>query len=255
DPGDDRLVDHRLSEPAGVVGAAHSLEHPVDARRPLENVRPETRGRGGAGAEDRSIPQDALRCVATKDEPGLPGACLAARADRPAARHAQMRADGDSALEPQDEVLAVRVYRLERATVDLVGDALGLRARMRRLRGDTLADEHLEAARRPVERIALGHVLHGSPRRRTGTCNDPQAPDTPGVTWPRIVLAPLAGGPSTPELAAAVANAGGLGFVAAGYLSAGEFATKLARARQLTDGPLGANVFLLRHVPIHPEAP
>ena len=32
-----------------------------------------------------------------------------------------------------------------------------------------------------------------------------------------IVQAPLAGGPSTPELAAAVANAGGLGFVAAGY--------------------------------------
>ena len=35
---------------------------------------------------------------------------------------------------------------------------------------------------------------------------------------PPVVLAPLAGGPSTPELAAAVANAGGLGFVAAGYL-------------------------------------
>ena len=35
-----------------------------------------------------------------------------------------------------------------------------------------------------------------------------------------VVQAPLAGGPSTPELAAAVSNAGGLGFVAAGYLSA-----------------------------------
>jgi nitronate monooxygenase len=33
-----------------------------------------------------------------------------------------------------------------------------------------------------------------------------------------IVLAPLAGGPSTPRLAAAVTNAGGLGFLAAGYL-------------------------------------
>jgi nitronate monooxygenase len=74
------------------------------------------------------------------------------------------------------------------------------------------------------------------------------------VTWPRIVLAPLAGGPSTPELAAAVANAGGLGFVAAGYLSADEFAARLARARQLTDGPLGANVFVLRDVRIDQEA-
>jgi len=35
-----------------------------------------------------------------------------------------------------------------------------------------------------------------------------------------IVLAPLAGGPSTPELAAAVSNAGGFGFLAAGYLAA-----------------------------------
>ncbi|MDP9345916.1 MAG: nitronate monooxygenase, partial [Actinomycetota bacterium] len=32
-----------------------------------------------------------------------------------------------------------------------------------------------------------------------------------------VVQAPMAGGPSTAELAAAVANAGGLGFVAAGY--------------------------------------
>lgn len=34
-----------------------------------------------------------------------------------------------------------------------------------------------------------------------------------------IVLAPMAGGPSTPELVAAVSNAGGLGMMAAGYLS------------------------------------
>jgi NAD(P)H-dependent flavin oxidoreductase YrpB (nitropropane dioxygenase family) len=34
-----------------------------------------------------------------------------------------------------------------------------------------------------------------------------------------FVQAPMAGGPSTPELAAAVASAGGFGFVAGGYLS------------------------------------
>src|SRR5215217_1587905 len=34
-----------------------------------------------------------------------------------------------------------------------------------------------------------------------------------------IVQAPMGGGPSTPELAAAVANAGGMGFLAAGYKS------------------------------------
>jgi nitronate monooxygenase len=62
---------------------------------------------------------------------------------------------------------------------------------------------------------------------------------------PPVVLAPLAGGPSTPELAAAVANAGGLGFVAAGYLRPEAFAEQLNRARGLTDGQLGANVFVL----------
>jgi nitronate monooxygenase len=67
---------------------------------------------------------------------------------------------------------------------------------------------------------------------------------------PSVVLAPLAGGPSTPELAAAVANAGGLGFVAAGYLSPEAFAGQLARARRLTDGPLGANVFVLEQTRI-----
>jgi nitronate monooxygenase len=71
---------------------------------------------------------------------------------------------------------------------------------------------------------------------------------------PRIVLAPLAGGPSTPELAAAVSNAGGLGFVAAGYLSAEELARRLDRARTLTDGPLAVNVFVLREEPVDETA-
>ena len=35
-----------------------------------------------------------------------------------------------------------------------------------------------------------------------------------------IVQAPMAGGPSTPALAAAVGHGGGLGFLAAGYLTA-----------------------------------
>ena len=39
-----------------------------------------------------------------------------------------------------------------------------------------------------------------------------------------IVLAPLAGGPGTPQLAAAVSSAGGLGFLPAGYLSANALA-------------------------------
>jgi nitronate monooxygenase len=59
-----------------------------------------------------------------------------------------------------------------------------------------------------------------------------------------IVLAPLAGGPSTPELAAAVSNAGGLGFLAAGYLSAAEMADRCRRTSELTGRPFGVNLFV-----------
>ncbi len=69
-----------------------------------------------------------------------------------------------------------------------------------------------------------------------------------------VVLAPLAGGPSTPELAAAVSQAGGLGFLASGYLSAAETAARLARARGLTDRPLGVNLFVPGDGPTDPEA-
>ncbi|QIS08855.1 NAD(P)H-dependent flavin oxidoreductase [Nocardia arthritidis] len=59
-----------------------------------------------------------------------------------------------------------------------------------------------------------------------------------------IVLAPMAGGPSTPELAAAVTEAGGLGFVAAGYLTAADTATRIKATRALTSGPFGVNLFV-----------
>ncbi len=59
-----------------------------------------------------------------------------------------------------------------------------------------------------------------------------------------IVGAPMAGGPGTPALAAAVSNAGGLGFIPAGYLSAEQFAEDIAKTRTMTTGPLGVNLFV-----------
>lgn len=59
-----------------------------------------------------------------------------------------------------------------------------------------------------------------------------------------VVLAPLAGGPSTPELAAAVSNVGGLGFLAAGYLSAAELAGRRRQLDELTSRPFGVNLFV-----------
>src|SRR5215210_4426176 len=58
-----------------------------------------------------------------------------------------------------------------------------------------------------------------------------------------IVQAPLAGGPSTPALAAAVSGAGGLGFVAAGYKTAEAMREEIAATRALTAEPFGVNVF------------
>src|SRR3954447_16056895 len=60
-----------------------------------------------------------------------------------------------------------------------------------------------------------------------------------------IVLAPLAGGPATPELAAAVSNAGGLGFLGAGYLSAEALRERIAATRGLTTGPIAVNLFVI----------
>lgn len=64
----------------------------------------------------------------------------------------------------------------------------------------------------------------------------------------------MAGGPSTPELAAAVSNAGGLGFVAAGYLSAEQLAHRIQRTRELTPKPFGVNLFVPGDGPSDPAA-
>ncbi|GII63946.1 oxidoreductase [Sphaerisporangium krabiense] len=59
-----------------------------------------------------------------------------------------------------------------------------------------------------------------------------------------IVQAPLAGGPSTPELAVAVSGAGGLGFLAAGYRAPGDLDAEIAFVRERTDAPFGVNLFV-----------
>ena len=58
-----------------------------------------------------------------------------------------------------------------------------------------------------------------------------------------IVQAPMGGGPSTPELAAAVNEAGGLGFLAAGYKSVDAVRADVEALRELTDRPFGVNLF------------
>jgi nitronate monooxygenase len=69
-----------------------------------------------------------------------------------------------------------------------------------------------------------------------------------------IVLAPLAGGPSTPALAAAVCEAGGLGFLAAGYLAADAMRADIHALRERTAAPFGVNVFVPGSAEVDAEA-
>ncbi|MEW2431006.1 nitronate monooxygenase [Micromonospora sp. NPDC047644] len=59
-----------------------------------------------------------------------------------------------------------------------------------------------------------------------------------------IIAAPMAGGPSTPALVAAVSAAGGLGFLAAGMIETDRLLADVAEVRSRTDRPFGVNLFL-----------
>ncbi len=59
-----------------------------------------------------------------------------------------------------------------------------------------------------------------------------------------VVVAPMAGGPSTTELVIAAARAGALGFLAAGYKTAEAMTAEIAAVRAATGEPFGVNVFV-----------
>lgn len=63
-----------------------------------------------------------------------------------------------------------------------------------------------------------------------------------------VVQAPMAGGVCTPELVAAVANAGGVGSFGFAYSTPERISADLTAAKQLTDGPVNANFFVFRPV-------
>jgi nitronate monooxygenase len=72
-----------------------------------------------------------------------------------------------------------------------------------------------------------------------------------GLAHP-IFQAPLAGGGDTPELVAAVCEAGGIGFIGAAYLTSAQIAETAAAVRAKTSRPFGINLF----APLpHPAAP
>ena len=58
-----------------------------------------------------------------------------------------------------------------------------------------------------------------------------------------VIQGPLGGGPSTPELVAAVSNAGGLGSLGAAYLTPDQITNTIRRIRALTSRPFNVNLF------------
>jgi nitronate monooxygenase len=61
--------------------------------------------------------------------------------------------------------------------------------------------------------------------------------------WP-VIVAPMAGGPSTPELVTAAGQAGALGFLAAGYSDAAAMSAEIAAVREASAAPFGVNLFV-----------
>jgi nitronate monooxygenase len=68
-----------------------------------------------------------------------------------------------------------------------------------------------------------------------------------------IVQAPMAGGATTPELVAAVSNAGGLGSLAGASLSPDRLREEIGRIRALTTRPFNVNLFVQKPVQVTPQ--
>jgi nitronate monooxygenase len=64
-----------------------------------------------------------------------------------------------------------------------------------------------------------------------------------GIAHP-IIQAPMAGGTTTPELVAAVSNAGALGSLGAAYLTPAQILETIAEVRRRTDRPFNVNLFV-----------
>lgn len=59
-----------------------------------------------------------------------------------------------------------------------------------------------------------------------------------------LIVAPMGGGPSTPELVVAAAEAGALGFIAGGYQTVDQLHAQIADVRAATTAAFGVNVFV-----------
>jgi nitronate monooxygenase len=76
------------------------------------------------------------------------------------------------------------------------------------------------------------------------TQSPPARDGLPDLLRRRIVVAPMAGGPTTADLVIAAGRAGALGFLAAGYKTPEAMAAEITAVRAATAEPFGVNVFV-----------
>jgi nitronate monooxygenase len=72
-----------------------------------------------------------------------------------------------------------------------------------------------------------------------------------GIEHP-IIQAPMAGGPSTPELVTAVSNAGGLGSLGSAYSTPEQITSDIKKVRARTEKPFNVNLFAGGYAPESP---
>src|SRR4051812_11002788 len=117
---------------------------------------------------------------------------------------------------------------------------------MDRPHGDASASEYGAGRGRPRHPSCTG----AGNARRQAPCPCAEGSRVAQMGWVRdlarypVIQAPMGGGPSRPGLAAAVNEAGGLGFLAGGYKSGEEMAAEIVATKRLTDLPFGVNVFV-----------
>jgi signal transduction histidine kinase len=157
DPGHELLALERLRQRQG-GSPAQARDHLPELRRVVEDVRTEPPGDVVAQLQERAVPLHGLEFPPPQYEPGPAAQRRSARLNPPAPLHPQVAAEGHSALEAQQEVLADRIDTLEPASVEARGEVQGGGARVGRLDLDPLADERLEPAGGAMDAVSLGHV-------------------------------------------------------------------------------------------------
>jgi len=127
------LVEERLAEGAALRSSPKADEHRVEVGRGGHDVRPESIGPAPSELKHRTAALNGLPFGAPEHEPGLAQDGPAGGLHVPAPVHAKVAPHDGAILEREQEVLADRLYALEAAAVDSLGNAEKRRARMRRV--------------------------------------------------------------------------------------------------------------------------